>query len=149
MLLCCTWLSLYCYIQHNVQPYPYQCQSAGWWFPTMWKKWCFNWSSSERVNREEEVKNLNLQIKKDRSNPAEKLDWNTLPPTHKKRQLLQNTHNLISRCFNNKNTSSYFYIFNQLASNLWQGWPTKHLYKISLSFNHLMHFMIPKVSLVY
>jgi hypothetical protein len=45
----------------------------------MWKDWCFNWSSSERLNKEEEVQNFNLQIKKvkDRSNPAEKLELNT------------------------------------------------------------------------
>jgi hypothetical protein len=56
--------------------------------PPTQKDWCFNWSSSEQVNKEEEVKNLKSQIKtiKDRSKPAEELDWKHPPPSTQRKK---------------------------------------------------------------
>jgi hypothetical protein len=45
------------------------------------------------------------------SNPAKKLDWNPSPPNRLDSYF--KTHNLVSRCFNNKNyipTSSFNYL---------------------------------------
>jgi hypothetical protein len=60
-------------------------------------------------------------------------------------QVHQTTETVISRFFNNKNSSSNSFIFNWLSSNVRWEWPGTHPCNMRFFFNHFVYSMLWKV----